>query len=669
MKHKMPYRQIHLDFHTSEQIMGVGSRFNAKEFAKTLKDAHVNSINIFGKCHHGMFYYPTKIGTMHPGLDGFNLLDEQLKALREEGIRFTVYTCVGWNEEWAIKNPQWQQRNVAGVVGMRGTFERGYYSWNDLCLNAKDYRQLLKDELKEEYDLFQPAGFWIDIVNQRGCVCDNCVKGMQSYGMDPTLEHSILEYGRMVEMEYCKEMYEYIKSMDPELEVYFNSFPYEVDLVDLPELSSHKKREYFDFIDIESLPSDAWGYTHFPLTVNFLNKYDYEITMMNGKFHMAWGDFGSIRNEKALEYECFRAVANGTKICIGDQLHPTGRLEPAVYERIGKVFESIEQKEPWLEDTKKISDVAVLTTSKTLYAKAMSGNLTDEGAYRVLSEAKIPFDFVSFIDDLDKYKLLILPDSCYINEEYADKINSYTLNGGKVLATGTSGMIDGKFVVESLPVIHIEKSKYDTRYISLADGKFDDIPDMEHVLYLKGEKVKATENGEVFAWIVPPYFNRSYEHFCSHRQTPNVPEISDEPAIVKGENAVYISSPLFSDYAYNGYKPHKDILVECIRNLAGRSIVEADLPALSEVTLREHKEGVVVHTVSYVINRKCKVLDTIEDDVELLNRKYSVYTGFKPSSVTVVPENRSIDFTHSNGYTEYILDYQKGHSMVLIKKN
>ena len=45
--HKLRFRQVHLDFHTSEQIPGIGSEFDADEFAATLKAAHVNSVTVF----------------------------------------------------------------------------------------------------------------------------------------------------------------------------------------------------------------------------------------------------------------------------------------------------------------------------------------------------------------------------------------------------------------------------------------------------------------------------------------------------------------------------------------------------------------------------------------------------------------------------------------------
>ncbi len=53
----LPFRQIHLDFHTSEMIPDIGAEFDPDEFGDTLVRAHVNSITCFARCHHGWNYY------------------------------------------------------------------------------------------------------------------------------------------------------------------------------------------------------------------------------------------------------------------------------------------------------------------------------------------------------------------------------------------------------------------------------------------------------------------------------------------------------------------------------------------------------------------------------------------------------------------------------------
>jgi len=89
--HPLRYRQIHLDFHTSPAIDGVGADFDPENFREALVLGHVDSITLFSKCHHGYAYHPTKANVQHPGLHGFNLLGEQLKVCRELGVNAPIY--------------------------------------------------------------------------------------------------------------------------------------------------------------------------------------------------------------------------------------------------------------------------------------------------------------------------------------------------------------------------------------------------------------------------------------------------------------------------------------------------------------------------------------------------------------------------------------------------
>ena len=64
----MRFRQVHLYFHTISNIPGIGSALDAKAFGKAFKDAYVDSVTVFSKCHHGVSYHPTEVGKMHPDL-------------------------------------------------------------------------------------------------------------------------------------------------------------------------------------------------------------------------------------------------------------------------------------------------------------------------------------------------------------------------------------------------------------------------------------------------------------------------------------------------------------------------------------------------------------------------------------------------------------------------
>jgi hypothetical protein len=88
---ELPFRQIHLDFHTSAQIEGIGADFDPDVFADTLERARVNSINLFARGHHGWVYYDTARfpERRHPHLKR-DLLREQIEACHARGIRTPV---------------------------------------------------------------------------------------------------------------------------------------------------------------------------------------------------------------------------------------------------------------------------------------------------------------------------------------------------------------------------------------------------------------------------------------------------------------------------------------------------------------------------------------------------------------------------------------------------
>jgi hypothetical protein len=50
---ELRFRQIHLDFHTSESIESIGLDFDPDEFAQTLLKANVNSITLFARATTG----------------------------------------------------------------------------------------------------------------------------------------------------------------------------------------------------------------------------------------------------------------------------------------------------------------------------------------------------------------------------------------------------------------------------------------------------------------------------------------------------------------------------------------------------------------------------------------------------------------------------------------
>ena len=75
-----------------------------------------------------------------------------------------------------------------------------------------------------------------------------------------------------------------------------------------------------------------------------------------------WGDFHSLKNQAALEFECFRMLSYGYAVSIGDQLEPYGVLNPAAYQLIGKVFHQLKEREAWARPSKALVEAALVTS-------------------------------------------------------------------------------------------------------------------------------------------------------------------------------------------------------------------------------------------------------------------------------------------------------------------
>ena len=75
---------------------------------------------------------------------------------------------------------------------------------------------------------------------------------------------------------------------------------------------------------------------------------------------MTGSDFHSLKNQAALEFECFRMLSYGYAVSIGDQLEPYGVLNPDVYQLIGKVFHQLKEREAWACPSKALVEAALV---------------------------------------------------------------------------------------------------------------------------------------------------------------------------------------------------------------------------------------------------------------------------------------------------------------------
>jgi len=186
-----PTRQIHLDFHTSGLIEGVGARFSRIQFQEALTLGRVQLVNVFAKCHHGYSYYPTKVGRPHPHL-ACDLLGGQIEACHEIGVRAPIYYTMGWSALDAEEHPGWCMRREDGsVLATQWDPTAGPedpkpgYSWQFLCPSG-EYHELMMAQTEELCRTYPVDGFWYDIyLAGEMCHCERCRRRMAGEGGSP----------------------------------------------------------------------------------------------------------------------------------------------------------------------------------------------------------------------------------------------------------------------------------------------------------------------------------------------------------------------------------------------------------------------------------------------------------------------------------------------------
>jgi hypothetical protein len=654
-------RQVHLDFHTSPHIPGVGADFDAAEFVRTLQAARVNSITVFAKCHHGYSYYPSAIGTPHPQLQR-DLLGEMLTACHQAGIRAPIYTTVVWDELAWQTHPEWRQVTPDGrVAGPSNTPLKP--GWKNLCMNS-GYADYVIAQIEEILDRYDGDGLFIDIVRYIGaaCVCATCLAQIVEQGVEPEDLNQLRAFTLAAERRFMDRVTAAIRAKKPEQTIFYNSrlrMGWDSDVCNRPELDN------FTHLEIESLPGGFWGYDHFPMYVRYFQTFPRELLAMTGRFHTTWGDFGGLRNRAALEFECFQALAHGAAISIGDQLHPRGRLDPAVYARIGEVYAQVERYEPWCFDTVALADIAVLSANIDPWETII--NESDRGALHVLEQLKQQFHFVDTGADLAPYAVVILPDAVPVDAALAGRLRDYLAAGGSLLISDRSGLdaATGDFALtDQIGVRYQGPAPFAPDYLALEPALADRIEPMSHICELPGALITAAPGAEVLARSGAPYFNRTWRHFNSHQYTP-MDAVTDEPLIVQNGRALYVARPLFREYAESARRVHKQVLANCLARLLPRPCVGANnLPSTAIVTVRRQQADLMVHVLHYVHQRRGQGLDVIEDVLPLHDVTLSVRAARRPDSVLLLPDAQPVEWEWQDGYVRLTLPRVDGYALV-----
>ena len=638
-------RCVHLDFHTSPLIKGIGARFDKKKFTETVKNANIELMTVFAKCHHGYAYYPSKLCAMHPELK-FNLLGEIRDAIHDAGAKAPIYITAGWSKKDADEHPEWHQidfktKQVAtmGADTLILTDPEAPLedcSWTCLCLvgGYLDYLEALTREVCESFDVSD--GIFYDICFYGdACACESCKNGMRKMGLDPESYEDAKRYYSLSHVNMMQRLTSVVHEYAKDAPVFYNGG------ADMNRTEYHPYQTHYE---LEDLPTAWGGYDLMPIRAKFFEKYGKTFLGMTGKFHHAWGEFGGFKDKEALRYECSDMLSVGASISVGDHLHPSGEIDESTYAVIGHAFDYVKRIEKYSENTKAYTDLALWLSHR---------EDSDMGASKLLQNMHLEYDIIGSGDELSGYACIILPDRVALTDKDKLALKAFTESGGKLVASYES-------VFDELGIKKVKPSDADKDFIRCDLGEFK----TPFLSYSSAYIVKT--DAEVLASVYNPYFNRTAGHFCGHKNTPYKLKAEDYPALVKGESALYFAHPVFEAYNRSGSFVLERYISSAIEGFYDKPITTEELPSCGRIRVREGKDFLALHVLyAPPVNRGNVCL--LPDFPKLFGVRVTLKVNREITSVTAEPSGDSIAFTECGSTVSFELPPFRLHQLIILK--
>ena len=286
--------------------------------------------------------------------------------------------------------------------------------------------------------------------------------------------------------------------------------------------------------------------------------------------------------------------------------------------------------------------------------------------------------------DFARYKALILPDDIRIDAELKAKLDAYLAQGGKLILSGESGLWkDRAEFAFDLGADYEGLSPYlpPEKEINRGHDYLLPVPELRaafvnrpQVMYERSHRIRVTK-GKSLGQIFDPYFNRTWEHFCSHQHTPNQERPSDFDCGVRHGNLLYFAHPVFRHYRAYGAVAYREFIVKAIHAFLGDNLTLAtNLPSTARVTLTKQskeKRHVIHLLYAPAINRGVAIpllggkgVEVVEDLPPLHDIEVTLQLSASVRSARLVPEGVSLPLEKSGSHVTLRVPKFSCHQMI-----
>ena len=646
--YKDVYRRNVIDMHIADWDDRFLSEFDSQKYVEMLVLAQVKSAVVYAHSHVGHCYYPTKVGHMHRGLKGRNLLGEVIDLCHKNGISVVVYYSVIFDRLAYDNNPDWRLLFANGKAVAEKNNRHG------LCCPNSPYRDYVVAHAEEICKNFDFEGIRFDMTFWPCvCYCSHCQKrfdrevGGELPKIINWLDPKWVSLQRKREkwlVDFAGLVTSAVRRIKSEVSVEHQSSTYPLNwhygvTVELAKQSDFLQGDFYG----DALQGSFVRKLFYNLSENL--PYGFETS-----FSIDLGNHTAMKSKELLMTKVYASLSDAGAFVFIDAIDPVGTLNRAVYERMGEIFDETKVYEQYLGGNP-CQDVAIYLSTESKCDFADNGKaVMEENDYlqhstkaphvdgcinvcKSLINSHIPFGVITKrnIKNLSQYQILVLPNVLMMDDDEVEAIREYVRSGGNLYASKYTSLItkdgikkDDFLLADLFGVSYSGETKENFTYIAPAERMNNLFSgySRKYPLGISGPQitVKTKENTKILGKIVLPYTDPAdtTQYASIHSNPPGID--TNYPAVVfnqygKGK-VIYVTGDI------ENTDLHRDTFINLIRLLSNSFTFEADAPKSVEITafLQEDKKRYIINLVNFQKELPNIPVDDIKIKVRLGNR-------------------------------------------------
>ncbi len=663
------YRRNVVDMHITDDDPRFMAGFDAQAYVEMLVRAQVQSAVVYAHSHAGLCFYPTKVGAMHRNLKGRNIVAEVADLCHQNKIAVVIYYSLIF-DTWAYRtHPDWRIVMASGEGA-------GDHSRYGVCCPNSPYREHVAAIVEEICRNLPFEGIRFDMTFwPQVCYCRHCrerfareVGGKLPQVMDweDPLWVSFQRRREAWLVDFAALATSVVRKLRPDATVEHQASTYPLGWRFGVTTALAPQNDF--------LQGDFYGDA---LQGSFARKLFHNLTPNRpAGFETSIGvdlhNYTALKSPELLTCKAHAALADASAFVFIDSIDPTGMLNPAVYERMGRIFGQTQAYEPYLGG-ELCQDVGVFLSTESKYDPADKGKRVDDphlsarmphveaavSACKSLLDSHIPFGVITRrnLADLQKHSIIILPNVLMMDAEEAAALREYVRAGGNLYASRYTSLTtkDGRrqpdfLLADVLGVAYQGETAQAFTYIAPTPGADPVFGDYASAFPLGLDApqvlVKAQPGAQVLGETVLPYTDPADpQRFASiHNNPPGIR--TGHPAVVLNAfgqgKALYVSGDLESA------DPARAVFINLLQLLARPFSFQAAAPKAVEVTLFHQAE------------RRRFIITLLNFQKELPNipvegARVRVRLDSKiPRRLTLLPAGQPLPYEVRDGYVEFV---------------